>query len=208
MATVSFQYLFFGFVILLQLSKYQKSAQCFYEPLLFLREPPRGLLNLWFIDMLPVPCITFKDGNIHYQSLSKVKELGSSNQGCRYAVSLTHSFPVHPFSTPWKHESCKVFWCFREVEKGCTGNEWVKLEKRFVARLIEKATWNLLPVSLTLSKCLRLGAKKFHGLFQVIFVQWYIDFGWINLGDAKFTYGIKESWPMSPETKRKLKQIT
>ena len=37
MATVSFQYLFFGFVILLQLSKYQKSAQCFYEPLLFLR---------------------------------------------------------------------------------------------------------------------------------------------------------------------------
>ena len=29
---------------------------------------------------------------------------------------LTHSFPVHPFSTPWKHQ--KTLWCI--------GNEWVK----------------------------------------------------------------------------------
>ena len=29
---------------------------------------------------------------------------------------LTHSFPMHPFSTSWKHQG---------VEKGCIGNEWV-----------------------------------------------------------------------------------
>ena len=28
---------------------------------------------------------------------------------------LTHSFPMHPFSTP-----------FQGVEKGCIGNEWIK----------------------------------------------------------------------------------
>ena len=31
---------------------------------------------------------------------------------------LTHSFPMHPFSTP--------FWCFQWAEKRCIGNEWVK----------------------------------------------------------------------------------
>ena len=30
---------------------------------------------------------------------------------------LTYSFPMHP----------SVFWCFQGVEKGCIGNEWVKL---------------------------------------------------------------------------------
>ena len=33
---------------------------------------------------------------------------------------LTHFFPMHPFSTPWKH-----FWYFQGVEKGCIGNKWV-----------------------------------------------------------------------------------
>ena len=36
---------------------------------------------------------------------------------------LTHSFPVHFFSTPWKHQK---IWCFQGVEKGCIENEWVK----------------------------------------------------------------------------------
>ena len=40
------------------------------------------------------------------------------------SLSLTHSFPMHPFSTPWKHLT--VFWCFQGVGKGCIGNEWVK----------------------------------------------------------------------------------
>ena len=57
----------------------------------------------------------------HYQSLfySKITK-----------DSLTHSFPMHPFPTAWKHlktsENRKVFWCFQGVEKGCIGNEWVK----------------------------------------------------------------------------------
>ena len=40
---------------------------------------------------------------------------------------LTHSFPIHPFSTPWKHQNRKIFWSFQGVEKECTGNRWVKL---------------------------------------------------------------------------------
>ena len=40
---------------------------------------------------------------------------------------LTNLFPVHPFSTPWKHYyHLTVFWYFQGVEKGCIGNEWVK----------------------------------------------------------------------------------
>ena len=40
---------------------------------------------------------------------------------------LTHSLPMHPFSTPWKHQkNLTVFWCFHGVEKWCIGNEWVK----------------------------------------------------------------------------------
>ena len=39
---------------------------------------------------------------------------------------LTHSFPMHPFSTAWKHPKTG------EVGKGCIGNEWVKI--KLVAR--------------------------------------------------------------------------
>ena len=39
---------------------------------------------------------------------------------------ITHSFPMHPFSTPWKHQKTLRFYCFQGVEKGCIGNEWVK----------------------------------------------------------------------------------
>ena len=38
------------------------------------------------------------------------------------AFLLTHSFPMHPFSTPL---NLTVFWCFQRVEKGCIGNDWV-----------------------------------------------------------------------------------
>ena len=33
--------------------------------------------------------------------------------------ALAHSFPMQPFSTPRKHQ--------KTLEKGCTGNEWVKI---------------------------------------------------------------------------------
>ena len=41
-------------------------------------------------------------------------------------------FPVHPLSTPWKHQktetsgNSKILWCFQEVETGCIGNKWIK----------------------------------------------------------------------------------
>ena len=37
--------------------------------------------------------------------------------------SLTHLFPMHPFSIPWKHQKTVVF---RGVEKGSIRNEWVE----------------------------------------------------------------------------------
>ena len=56
---------------------------------------------------------------------------------------LTHSLPMHPFSTPWKHQ--KTLW-FSDVfflwgvgvEKGCIGNEWVnsKIVKLFHSILL------------------------------------------------------------------------
>ena len=50
---------------------------------------------------------------------------------CRYRqrrATVTHLFPMHPFSIPLKtSETRKAFWCFQGVEKGCAGNEWVKL---------------------------------------------------------------------------------
>ena len=38
-------------------------------------------------------------------------------------ASLTHSFPMHLFSSPWKHWKTLPF---LGVAKGCIGNEWVK----------------------------------------------------------------------------------
>ena len=38
-------------------------------------------------------------------------------------------FPKAPFFYPLKtSENRKVFWCFQGVEKGCIGNEWVKIK--------------------------------------------------------------------------------
>ena len=46
---------------------------------------------------------------------------------CTVSQLLTHSFQMHPFSTPLKtSENRKIFYCFLGVEKGCIGNKWVK----------------------------------------------------------------------------------
>ena len=42
--------------------------------------------------------------------------------------TLIHLFPMHPFSTPWKHQRT-VFWWFQGVKKGSIGNKRVKLQK-------------------------------------------------------------------------------
>ena len=40
--------------------------------------------------------------------------------------------PVHPFSTPWKHQNTLRFSdVFRGVEKGCIGDKWVNLFKKW-----------------------------------------------------------------------------
>ena len=40
---------------------------------------------------------------------------------------LTHLFPMHPFSTPWKHQKILGFLMLSSqgIEKGCIWNEWV-----------------------------------------------------------------------------------
>ena len=41
-------------------------------------------------------------------------------------IRLTHSFPMHPFYSPCKHQKTVRF-SDEGVEKGCIGNEWVKI---------------------------------------------------------------------------------
>ena len=52
---------------------------------------------------------------------------------CSRLFFLNDEFQFNPFDTnapllyPLKtSENQKIFWCFREKEKGCIGNEWVK----------------------------------------------------------------------------------
>ena len=55
-------------------------------------------------------------------------------------VTLTHSFQMHPFSTPWKHRktlTITVFSCFQGEEKGCIGNEWVTKFSYFMVYIIK-----------------------------------------------------------------------
>ena len=72
---------------------------------------------------------------------------------------LTQLFPMHPFSTRWKHQkTLQVFWCFQSVEKGCIGNNWVKSiinrwhkSDRYVAEEIFKINTNDKNITETLS---------------------------------------------------------
>ena len=61
-------------------------------------------------------------------------------QICIPQCLLTHSFPMHPFSTPLKHQKTLMYpfsspWKYQKpyrfVEKGCTGNKWVNLNRFF-----------------------------------------------------------------------------
>ena len=73
---------------------------------------------------------------------------------------LTHSFPMHPFSTPTPQrkktsENHKVFWCVHGVEKGFIGNEWVKTFKIHLT-LCKWCVYSHNPKWIKLIKCLRL----------------------------------------------------
>ena len=79
----------------------------------------------------------------------------------RNVSSLTHSFPMHLFSIPWiyqntvrfyalwKHSKTgSSFWCFQGVEKGCSGNKWVKTKSLRRQKSLKNHTfrWNLVPL--------------------------------------------------------------
>ena len=42
----------------------------------------------------------------------------------RWQNYLTHFSPMHPFSTPWKHQKT-AFWCFQVLEKRYIGSKWI-----------------------------------------------------------------------------------
>ena len=66
---------------------------------------------------------------IIYGSLCQMLVQRITNRDAR----LTHLFPMHPFSTPWKHQkTLRFFWYFQWLEKGCIGNEWIKI--KFLSR--------------------------------------------------------------------------
>ena len=49
------------------------------------------------------------------------KLTGSYPNPLRSICSLTHSFPMHPFSTSWKHHKSVRFSVFRGQRKGALG---------------------------------------------------------------------------------------
>ena len=49
---------------------------------------------------------------------------------------------MHPFPTPWKHQ--KTVRCFQGVEKGCIGNEWVKLNDEDIRKMCKTCSeWKI-----------------------------------------------------------------
>ena len=64
---------------------------------------------------------------------------------------LTHSFPIHPFSTPWKHqETVRFSYVVRGKRKGALGTNGLsapKLDKhfiRFISKFCIQFTFNYL----------------------------------------------------------------
>ena len=49
--------------------------------------------------------------------------------------TLSPFVPNAPFPYPLKRsENLTVLWCFKEVEKGCTGNKWIKWQRQLFRR--------------------------------------------------------------------------
>ena len=78
---------------------------------------------------------------------------------CYHNFTWTYSFPMHPFSTPWKHQKTLPYLIlyFQREEKGCIGNEWVK--KNFM--LLEKTLLHYLAsVATYIEKFWKMGEKN------------------------------------------------
>ena len=83
-------------------------------------------IPLWDIPLWDIPsvwaCSPFLRGE--HQSKNFLFRIGS----------LTFLFPMHLLSTPLKH--FKVFWCFQGIERGRTGNKWVKNWSPFLDKFL------------------------------------------------------------------------
>ena len=59
-------------------------------------------------------------------------------------IILTYSFPMHPFSTPWKHQKTLRFSdVFNGVQKGCIGKEWVNYFSHHQEYIKQNIAYNL-----------------------------------------------------------------
>ena len=66
-----------------------------------------------------------------------------TKKGTECLRNLTHSFSMHPFSTPWNSSgNCKIFSFFQGVEKWCIDNGWVKRSWGKIISMINKCTWS------------------------------------------------------------------
>ena len=82
-------------------------------------------------------CLTFgiRHETLYLHLISEKYFLANSSKLFNVSVTrnntdiLTHSFLMHPFSTPWKHqETLRSSDVFQGVEKECIGNEWVNMK--------------------------------------------------------------------------------
>ena len=73
---------------------------------------------------------------------------GNSSQLSEYIVYmsiwcamwlLTHLFPMHPFSSPWKHKITAVSWCLHGAKKGSIGNKWVNFATTLHGRCLKRS---------------------------------------------------------------------
>ena len=100
------------------------------SPFMFQAHVRNCVYNKLFRINRPLPCSksTIKVSKCKYTTgkyLSIVRIKNAKSISC----ILTHSLPMHPFFTSGNH---KFFRCFQGLEKGCIGNEWVKLSMRKV----------------------------------------------------------------------------
>ena len=75
---------------------------------------------IFSLDEASKSSFTWFDSNLMKNNADKCQLLVRSNEKV-----TTHSFPMHSFSTPWKHQ--KTLRCFQGVEKGCIGNKCVEI---------------------------------------------------------------------------------
>ena len=96
-------------------------------------------------------------------------------------VALNHSFLMHPFSTPWKHQKT-----FQGIEKGCIGNESVKESFPFYPFLLEDPSVKFQFFNGTFWTPIETFLNEFISLFRK---QPFLIFCWNNISTSKCFHG-------------------